>query len=109
MGSENFRQPAKFVVVVGVRQPGGVEQDVPDTGHQLVQELAPLGVVEERTSDGGDLDEAGERERGEGDRQRRVEVEEELQGAELQESWPPARWNLEMKKFGIRTLPFYRR
>ena len=97
MGSENFRQPAKFVVVVGVRQPGGVEQDVPDSGHQLVQELAPLGVVEERASDGGDLDEAGERERGEGDRQRRVQIEEQLQGAELQKGRTPTRRDLKWR------------
>ena len=97
------------MVIVRIRQACRVLQDFPDTSHELVEELAPLCVVEERPPDRGDLDEAGERERGEGDRQRRVEVEEELQGAELQESWPPARWNLEMKKFGIRTLPCYRR
>ena len=89
--------PAKLVVIVRVGQASWVLKDFPNTCHELVEKLSPLGVVEERPPDRGDLDEAGEREGREGDRQRRVQVEEELQGAELQKSWTPARWNLKLK------------
>ena len=82
------------MIIVRIRQAGRVLQDFPDTSHKLVEELAPLCVVEERPPDRGDLDEAGERERGEGDRQRRVQIEEQLQGAELQKGWTPARRDL---------------
>ena len=82
------------MVVVGIREPGRVEQYIADPGHQLVEELAPLGVVEERAPDRGDLHEAGECERRQCDRQRRVQVEEQLQRAELQEGRTPARRDL---------------
>ena len=47
--------PAKLVVVVGVLEPGGVLEDLPDASDKLVEELSPLGVVEQRAADGRNL------------------------------------------------------
>lgn len=93
-----FRQrtlPAELVVVVRIGEAGRVLQDFADTGDELVQEFSPLGVVEERPAHGRDLHEAGQRQRWQRDRQGWVEVEEQLQRAELEESRPPAGRNLQ--------------
>ena len=47
--------PAELVVVVGVLEPVGVLEDLPDASNKLVEELSPLGVVEQRAADGRNL------------------------------------------------------
>jgi hypothetical protein len=89
-----LRLPAELVIIVGVGQSGRILQDLPDAGHQLVEELAALGVVEQRPPDRGDLYEAREGQGRQRDRQRGVEVEEELQRAELEKRRTPTCRNL---------------
>ena len=83
------------MVVVGLTQVLGVLQDLPHPRHKLVEELASLGIVEQAAPHTGDLNKARQGKRREGGRQAAVEVEEQLEGAVLQESWPPSGGNLD--------------
>ena len=94
------------MIIVGIRESRRILQNFPDSGHQLIQKLSPLGVVEQRPPDRRDLDEAGERQRRQGDWQRRVEVEEKLQRAELEKSRSPTCRDLKFKRFYLSEKTF---
>ncbi len=82
------------MIVIGIGQLLRILQDLPHARHQLIQKLAPLRIVEQRPPDAGNLHQAGQGEGGEAGRQRKVQVEEELEGGVFQEGGSPGRGNL---------------
>ncbi len=85
------------MIIVWICQAGGVLQYFSDSRHQLIEKLSAFGIVEERSSNRGDLYKTGQGQGRQRDWQRRVEVEEQLQRAELQERGPPTCGNLERR------------
>ena len=81
--------------IVWVLEACGVVEDLPHAGDELVEKLPSLGIVEQAAPHTGDLNKARQGKRREGGRQAAVEVEEQLEGAVLQESWPPSGGNLD--------------
>jgi len=79
------------VIVIGIGQLLRILQDLTHARHQLIQELAALRIVEQRPPDAGNLHQAGQCEGGEAGRQRKVQVEEELEGGVFQEGGSPGR------------------
>ncbi len=77
------------MIVVGIGELLRILQDLPHAGHQLVQKLTALRVVEQRSAHARNLNEAGERQRRQACRQRKVEVEEELKRGVLEKGGPP--------------------
>ena len=82
------------MIVIGIGELLRILQDLPHARHQLIQELAALRIVEQRPPDAGNLHQAGQGEGWEAGRQRKVQVEEELEGGVFQEGGPPGRGNL---------------
>ena len=64
------------MIVAWVCEAVGVVEDLPDPGDELVEELAPLGVVEQGSPHRSDLDKAGQSQMGQGARQSTVKVKE---------------------------------
>jgi hypothetical protein len=87
--------PAKFMIIVWICQAGWVLQNFSDSRHELIEKLSAFGIVEERPSNRGDLYKTGQGQGRQSDWQRRVEVEEQLQRAELKERGSPTCGNLE--------------
>ena len=63
----------------GIGELAGIEENVLDAGHQPVEKLGSFRVVEERTTNGGDLDETRQRQGRKGSvGETVVQVEEKL-------------------------------